>query len=92
MKQLIMSLPSQPKLFARVFTIDGHEREDVVKYGKLYQRKIEILSSTHLPPPPYEDGLTSFQTGNPSATKSLVLIFHDELSFHGKRRTTHNVG
>ena len=62
--------------------IDGHERNDVVEYRKLYLRKLEILSSTHLPPPACEDGLTAVETGNPSATKFLVLIFHDESSFH----------
>ena len=54
----------------------------MVEYRKLYLRKLEILSSTHLPPPACEDGLTAVETGNPSATKFLVLIFHDESSFH----------
>ena len=62
--------------------IDGHERDDVIEYRKLYLRKLDILSSTHLPPPACEDGLTAVQTGIPSATKGLVLIFHDESSFH----------
>ena len=62
--------------------IDGHERADVVEYRKLYLQKLEILSSTHFPPPLCEDGLTALQTGNPSASKHLVLIFHDESSFH----------
>ena len=47
-----------------------------------YLRKIEILSSTHLPPPTSSDGLTAFETGNPAAKKGLVFIFHDESSFH----------
>ena len=54
----------------------------MVEYHKLYLRKLEILSSTHLPPPACNDGTTAVQTGNPSATKFLVLIFHDESSFH----------
>ena len=32
--------------------INGHERQDVVDYRKLYLRKHEILASTHAPPPP----------------------------------------
>ena len=62
--------------------IDGHERDDVVEYRNLYLRKLEILSSTLLPPPSCDDCLTAIATGNPSATKHLVLIFHDVSSFH----------
>ena len=32
--------------------IDGHERKDVVDYRKLYLIKLEVLESTHAPPPP----------------------------------------
>ena len=60
----------------------GNERDDVVAYRKLYLRKLEILSSTHLPPPSREDGLTAIQTGHPAASKHLVLIFHGESSVH----------
>ena len=35
--------------------INGHERSDVVEYRKLYLRKLEILESTHAPPPPVSD-------------------------------------
>ena len=31
--------------------IDGYEQADVVKYQKLYLKKLEILATTHLPPP-----------------------------------------
>ena len=72
----------RPQSHKKSIYIDGHERDDVVKYWKLYLRKLEILSSTHLPPPSCEDGLTAHQTGNPAAFKHLVLIFHDESSFH----------
>ena len=61
--------------------IDGH-KQDVVKYRKLYLRKLDILSSTHLPPPLCEDGLSAVQRENPAASKHLVLIFHDESNFH----------
>jgi len=30
--------------------IDGHERQDVIDYRKLYLRKQEIQASTHAPP------------------------------------------
>ena len=48
--------------------IDEHEHDDVVEYQKLYLRKLDILSSTHLPPPTCEDGLIAVQT-----SKHLVL-------------------
>ena len=72
----------RPQAHKKSIYIDGHERDDVVAYRKLYLRKLEILSSTHLPPPSCEDGLTAVQIGNPAASKHLVLIFHDESSFH----------
>ena len=72
----------RPQSNKKSIYIDGHEREDVVKYWKLYLRKLDILSSTHLPPPLCEDGLSTVQTGNLAASKHLVLIFHDESSFH----------
>ena len=72
----------RPQSHKKSIYIDGQERGDVVEYRKLYIRKLEILSTTHLPPPLCEDGLTALQTGNASATKHLVLIFHDESSFH----------
>ena len=48
--------------------IDGHECSDVVQYRKLPKR-IEILESTHLPPPPCASGLTAFDVGNLEASK-----------------------
>ena len=72
----------QPQSHKKSVYIDGHEQDDVVEYRKLYLRKLEILSSTHLPPPCCDDSLIAIKTGNPSATKHLVLGFHDESSFH----------
>ena len=72
----------RPQSHRKSVYIDGHEREDVIEYRKLYLQKIEILSSTHLPPPTCSDGLTAFETGNPAAKKGLINIFHDESSFH----------
>ena len=63
--------------------IDGHEREDVREYRQLFLRKLEILESTHMPPPLPSDGkATQTAVGNPDAVKRLVLIFHDESIFH----------
>ena len=72
----------RPQSHKKSVYIDGHKQDDVVEYRKLYLRKLDILSSTHLPPPSCEDGLTAVHTGIPSATKGLVLVFHDESSFH----------
>lgn len=35
--------------------IDGHERQDVVDYQKLFLKKMEILETTHAPPPQASD-------------------------------------
>ena len=47
--------------------------------------KLEILSITHLPPPTCKDGLTAIQIGNPSASKHLNLMFHDESIIHANK-------
>lgn len=72
----------RPQLHKKGIYIDGHERADVVDYRQLFLRKLEILQSTHLPPPLCSDGLVRHQIGNPSAKKKLVLLYHDESSFH----------
>ena len=72
-----------PKQYKKGLYFDGHEREDVVEYRDLYLRKIEILQSSHLPPPNcFNGGETEEVIGNNSADKRLVLIYHDESSFH----------
>ena len=38
--------------------IDGHERSDVVEYRKIYLRRLEIISSSHAPPPVCEEDIT----------------------------------
>ena len=66
--------------------IDGHERADVVEYRKLYLKKLDILASTHLPPPLCSDEFSShadvLSDSDPSPSRKLVLIFHDESIFH----------
>ncbi len=57
---------------------DGHERSDVVDYRKLFLRKLEILEATHEPPPPCSDEMRV----EPSDKKKLVLIYHNESTFH----------
>ena len=60
--------------------IDRHERANVVEYRKLYRRKLEILSTSHSPPPLCSDEDPSFVV--PSTSRKLVLIFHDKSTFH----------
>jgi len=49
-----------------------------VEYRKLYLRKLEILESTHAPPPPVSDEPAPER----SDRRNLVLIFHDEAAYH----------
>ena len=51
--------------------IDGHEREDVVEYRKLYLRKLEALEAKHRPPPPVS-GEHGLDVSSPM--KCLVLL------------------
>ena len=76
------ALGFSPMPYRKGIYVDGHEREDVVEYRKMYLRKIEILESTHLPPPPCTDGNLEENIGNPAAQRKLVLLYHDESSFH----------
>ena len=67
--------------------INGYERADVVEYRKLYLKKLDILASTHLPPPLCSDDPSSHASvpsgsDEPSQRRKLVLIFHDESIFH----------
>ena len=71
-----------PTPYRKGVYVDGHERSDVVEYRQMYLRKIEILESTHLPPPPCVDGNAEENIGNPGAQRKLVLLYHDESSFH----------
>lgn len=61
---------------------DGHECDDVIEYRRLYLRKIEILELSHLPPPLCVGGETEEAIGNPQAQRHLVILYHDESSFH----------
>ena len=62
--------------------LDGHERADVVEYRKLYLRKLEILEATHAPPPLCSDDPIRVHQEEDESKKKLVLIYHDESTFH----------
>ena len=62
--------------------VDGHERPDVVKERKSFIQKIGALESSHKPPPACSDGIPHYPQGDESADKHLVLIYHDETTFH----------
>jgi len=53
----------------------------VVEYRKLYLRRLEVISSTHAPPPFCEDEQPVEPFIGPQR-KRVVLIFHDESTFH----------
>ena len=61
--------------------IDGHERQDVVDYRKLFLTKMNILETTHAQSPQPSDEVQVF-TESDSSKKKLVLIYHDESIFH----------
>ena len=61
---------------------DGYERDDVKEYRCIYLRKLEILQSTHLPPPICPGGKTEETIGATGAEK------HDESSFHSNEGHT----
>ena len=50
--------------------------------GKCILGRWRILESTHLPPPPCADEDLEENIGNPAAQRKLVLLYHDESSFH----------
>ena len=61
---------------------DGHEREDVVEYTKLYLKKVRIFQASHLPPPTCEDNIPSWNCGSNSKAKNVVFIYHDKTTFN----------
>ena len=81
-RKWLHDLGFSPRLNKKGLYFDGHERDDVVEYRKIYLRKIEILQSTHLPPPICSTGQPEEIIGNESSDNRLVLIYHDESSFH----------
>ena len=65
--------------------IDGHEREDVVKYRGEYRKVMEVYEKNHMPRPRCsdEEPLTP-STAPPTeqTDKKLVAIYHDEYIFN----------
>ncbi|XP_065904950.1 uncharacterized protein [Dysidea avara] len=70
----------QPSITKKGVYIDGHERKDVVEYRALYLRRLEILSSTHAPPPLCTDEVSEPFIG--PQRRHLGLLFHDESTYH----------
>lgn len=70
----------QPSSTRKGVYIDGHERTDVIEYRTLYLRRLEILSSTHAPPPLCTDEVSEPFIG--PQRRHLVLLFHDESTYH----------
>ena len=61
--------------------IDGHERDDVVEYRKLYLKRMNILHATHCPQPCHADEIPPEPFIGPQC-RNLVLLFHDESRYH----------
>ena len=76
------ALGFRPTPYRKGVYVDGHERQDVIEYRKMYLRKLAILESTHRPPPLCVDGIVQENIGNPTAQRQLVLLYHDESCFH----------
>ena len=81
-RKWLHDLGFSPTLHKKGLYFDGHERQDVIEYRQIYLRKLEILQSTHPPPPTCSTGQTEEIIGSEIGEKRLVLIYHDESSFH----------
>lgn len=81
-RRWLHDLGFSPTPYKKGLYFDGHEREDVVEYQRLYLRKLEVLQLTHLAPPICSGGSTEEVIGSSTAEKRLVVIYHDESSFH----------
>jgi len=87
-RRWLHSLGFSPTPYKKGVYYDGHERDDVEEYRRIYLRKLEILQSTHLPPPICPDGEIEETIGAAGAEKRLVLLYHDESSFHSNEGRT----
>ena len=59
-----------PTLHKKGLHFDGHERQDVIEYHQIYQRKLEIIQSTHLPLPTCSTGQTEEIIGSKTVETS----------------------
>ena len=65
--------------------MDGHERQDVIKYRSEYIARLQSIERRHQIPPLPSDAVPGEPqpgvVGSPGAPKQLVTIFHDETVF-----------
>ena len=87
-RRWLHNLGFSPQPSKKGLYFDGHEREDVVEYRRIFLNKILALQSTHLPPPTCTSGQTEELIGNNEFEKRLVMIYHDESSFHANEGQT----
>jgi len=71
----------KPSSTTKAVYIDGHERDDVVKYRDLYFKRMDILHMTHARPLFCEDEIPAEPFIGPQP-RSLALLFHDESMYH----------
>lgn len=67
---------------------DGHEREDVRKYRRLYLQKLKYIEATHKPPPTCTDKIPSWNAGDEGKERRVVFIYHDETTFSANDATS----
>jgi len=84
-RRWLHSLGFSPTPYKKGTYYNGHERDDVKEYRRIYLRKPEILQST---PPICPGGETEETIGAAGAEKRLVLLYHDESSFHSNEART----
>ena len=70
--------------------VDGHERADVVTDRNNFLHMMQELENSHKPPPTPVDGIHPYPLGNPDADKYLVLIYHDESTFHSNEGVSYS--
>ena len=51
---------------------------------------MQELENSHKPPPTPSDGIHPYPLGNPDADKYLVLLYHDESTFHSNEGVSHS--
>ena len=75
--------------------IDGHEREDVVKYREEYLKILDKLQHSHQPRPLCSDERPPTPPPTPSSMppsesndKILVMLYHDESIFNTNEAQT----
>ena len=68
-RKWLHDLGFSPRQYIKGLYFDGHEREDVTEYRRIYLRKLEILQASHSPPPSCPGGETEETIGSDSADK-----------------------